>query len=560
MRDLHGNVVGLAGPVSRIVSRVQRRIDQRRQVNTAPAGYLTAPTTPTDLLPTLHLTCRHGTDQITHGPRALFAVQPVSALTNNNCQERDLYGLAVSSQISNPCKIRALALLGGFQSTRGERSAPLVERDRPENTRAAVISKTMGEEAMDQNNRRKGVRKDNFTLSALRLNSKEDRLLDHRKHMLNSESAYVLRMMDVSEKLLVIRFKNLREKLSRQTSKLTEGELETLRRSEIQTPSSRPCYSRHVKTPRSVVSTSGQWCSPVASQVPRKRPKSATLVDFAQVAYQKPPKSAPASGRRNNTPAGLSASRGDNTSTSLSPSRFDNTPAGLSASRGDKTSVSLSPSRFDNTPAGLYMPGSRSNNTPIGLSMSLPVSAAVSPADLSQTTRPELVSAPAKLRATEGKTKYLSGPMVELAMEEGRERKQRFEDHRRRMLERSRVASAGLLQKKDDFLKRLDSMLHDDTDDNILEQIASGQFDEKDADGPDDEERRRERELRRKRRLRFRNIDRNVKTEILAPEEYWKNINKCRYLRQPDGSEDLSGVVTLVSEQRKLFQVWRDST
>ncbi|XP_066298816.1 serine-rich adhesin for platelets-like [Branchiostoma lanceolatum] len=442
----------------------------------------------------------------------------------------------------------------------------------------------MGEEAMDQNNRRKGVRKDNFTLSALRLNSKEDRLLDHRKHMLNSESAYVLRMMDVSEKLLVIRFKNLREKLSRQTSKLTEGELETLRRSEIQTPSSRPCYSRHVKTPRSVASTSGHWCSPVASQVPRKRPKSATLVDFAQVAYQKPPKSAPASSRRNNTPAslsasrgdntptslspcrfdntpaGLSASRGDNTSTSLFPSRFDNTPAGLSASRGDNTSVSLSPSRFDNTRAGLYMPGSRSNNTPIGLSMSLPVSAAVSPADLSETTRPELVSAPAKLRATEGKTKYLSGPMVELAMEEGRERKQRFEDHRRRMLDRSRVASAGLLQKKDDFLKRLDSMLHDDTDDNILEQIASGQFDEKDADGPDDEERRRERELRRKRRLRFRNIDRNVKTEILAPEEYWKNINKCRYLRQPDGSEDLSGVVTLVSEQRKLFQVWRDST
>eukprot|EP00058_Branchiostoma_floridae_P007157 XP_002592645.1 hypothetical protein BRAFLDRAFT_85116 [Branchiostoma floridae] len=408
----------------------------------------------------------------------------------------------------------------------------------------------MGEEAVDQTKRRKGVRKDNFTLSALRLNTKEDRLLDHRKHMLNAESAYVLRMMDVSEKLLVIRFKTLREKLSRQTSRLTEDELETLRRSELQKSSRKNCYSRYdVKTPRSEAASSKLLCSPAAPQIPRKRPKSATdaLVDVAQPTYRKPPKSAPASSRRNNAPTGLSADRSGMTSVSLSPSRFENTPTGLN----------MTGSRSINTPAGLS--SNKGNYPPAGLSWSLPVSAAVSPTDLPPAARPEPVSAPAKLRTSEGKTKYLSGPMVELAMEEDRERKQRFEDQRKKMLERSRVASAGLQQKKEDFLKRLDSMLHDDSDDNILEQIASGQFDEK-AEGQDDEERRRERELRRKRRLRFRNIDRNEKTEILPAEEYWKNINKCRYLRLPDGSEDLSGVVTLVSEQRKLFQVWRDST
>ncbi|XP_078657350.1 uncharacterized protein LOC144903244 [Branchiostoma floridae x Branchiostoma belcheri] len=422
----------------------------------------------------------------------------------------------------------------------------------------------MGEESVDPAGRRKGVRKDNFTLSALRLNTKEDRLLDHRKHMLNAESAYVLRMMDVSEKLLVIRFKSLREKLSRQTSNLTEEEVETFKRSDLQTSRRSTCFSRHVRTPHNVTSTSKHWCSPpAASQLSRKRPKSATgaAMKLPPSAQYKPPKSAPASGRRStHAPAGLSPSRTDHTPASLSPSRGDHTPASqFIAARRDNTPTS----RTDHTPTSRtdYTPSSRSNPIPAGLSMSVPVSAAVSPAELTQVTRPELASAPAKLRATaEGKTKYLSGPMVELAMEEDRERKQKFEDNRKRMLERSRVASAGLLQKKDEFLKRLDAMLHDDSDDNILEQIASGQFDEKSGEGSDEEERRRERELRRKRRLRFRNIDRNEKTEILAPEEYWKNINKCRYLRLPDGTEDLSGVVTLVSEQRKLFQVWRDTT
>ncbi|KAI8510287.1 hypothetical protein Bbelb_127150 [Branchiostoma belcheri] len=434
----------------------------------------------------------------------------------------------------------------------------------PDLPKDAAVSETMGEESVDPAGRRKGVRKDNFTLSALRLNTKEDRLLDHRKHMLNAESAYVLRMMDVSEKLLVIRFKSLREKLSRQTSNLTEEEVETFRRSDLQTSPRSTCFSRHMRTPHNVASTSKHWCSPpAAAQLPRKRPKSATgaAMKLPPSALYKPPKSAPASGRRStHAPAGLSPSRSDHTPASLSPSRAGHTPASLfSVARRDNTPTN----RSDHTPATRtdHTASSRSDPMPAGLSMSVPVSAAVSPAELTQITRPELASAPAKLRATaEGKTKYLSGPMVELAMEEDRERKQKFEDNRKRMLERSRVASAGLLQKKDEFLKRLDAMLHDDSDDNILEQIASGQFDEKSGEGSDEEERRRERELRRKRRLRFRNIDRNEKTEILAPEEYWKNINKCQYLRLPDGTEDLSGVVTLVSEQRKLFQVWRDTT
>ncbi|KAJ8304753.1 hypothetical protein KUTeg_018336 [Tegillarca granosa] len=103
-----------------------------------------------------------------------------------------------------------------------------------------------------------------------------------------------------------------------------------------------------------------------------------------------------------------------------------------------------------------------------------------------------------------------------------------YEERRRMLLLGEQNRADNLADKKDDFLDRVDEYIKICDKQNAMLQLDI---------------QRQHSELRGL-------VNDHTK-------ELWKDINKCTYLRVPSEKIDLSGIVTLASEQMKLFKTLR---
>lgn len=135
-----------------------------------------------------------------------------------------------------------------------------------------------------------------------------------------------------------------------------------------------------------------------------------------------------------------------------------------------------------------------------------------------------------------------------------------YEERRRRLIHEEQEKTEELMEEKDVFMDRLDVYIKTTETQNRKMSVITPSL-----DIPDSVLRQTRKEAGdRAKARRLKKMQQGMHRSSISEEErrrrvqeMWKDVNRCRYLRVPSDKIDLSGIVTLASEQMKLFNAMR---
>jgi len=132
-----------------------------------------------------------------------------------------------------------------------------------------------------------------------------------------------------------------------------------------------------------------------------------------------------------------------------------------------------------------------------------------------------------------------------------------FELRRKNLLRDEEEKLYDLQDKKDDFLDDMDRYISHFNARNREPSVVASLFQLPDSVLEDIQKAKAEARSKNRLKRMQRKMHRNSQSEeerVKRVSESSKDVNKCRYLRVPSEKIDLSGIVTLASEQMKLFK------
>ncbi|XP_077989132.1 uncharacterized protein LOC144443506 [Glandiceps talaboti] len=410
--------------------------------------------------------------------------------------------------------------------------------------------------------------------TAITSNHREAKILDKKRQTLGLEQTYSIKLLEIDERVLKIRFHKLKTRVAKIKSNLTHDEIAEIKEEEFRSPRSPSRRSRLGTLSSDKTVDSGR--------------KTTNRVSFANGRHSVTPGAGRkqsfdeprvhSAGYRSTTPLVASpSSRERHPSAVTVNSVFTDNPDSETTYRAHRDGVTTVSSFYRRSISPHSLP--RYNNGTSLTSSLQPTSTTTYQGDpfgfnshlfTDKTRSASALSPPARSRSRQSASTAVGSVSSDMAISDTHSRL--VEEQRLMLIDENLILAAELEDRKSEFLQKVDELVVRDKED---EAKRYAELQEKRLSSPEltakriEELRQEIRDKKINRRLhRFqrpnlfdfeRKENESDEDYTIRIQAYIKELSKCRYLRIPKTTEEHTGVQTLVHEQMRIQRIWRNS-